>query len=153
MKKVLSLIMVLLSFLFLASCGSEKSKPKYSGTDVNGKTAQETVSLYYKYFEDRDFENMAELTEKPVFEEAVELVSLKECFAAEEYKPDDEVENWHKGAYAYCAVQTQADFYLREDCAYGSKGETVHNSYTYYLIMETENSEWKIAEYGYPPVA
>lgn len=80
MKKVLSLITVALSLLVLVSCGSEKSKPKYSGTDVNGKTAQETVSLYYKYFEDRDFENMAELTEKTVFEEAVELVSLKSYY-------------------------------------------------------------------------
>ena len=87
---------------------------------------------------------------KCFFSEKTELVSLNECFVVEDYETD-EYDVWCQDAYAYCVVQTSAELYCKEDCAYGAAGEKISLNYAYYLVMGNENSQWLIADCGYPP--
>ncbi len=85
-----------------------------------------------------------------IFDERTELISLNECYIVENYKADENDE-WYRDVYAYCVVQTNSEIYCKEDCAVGKKGESIALNYVYYLVTENESSQWKIADFGYPP--
>ena len=141
---------------FIKSCRilfHDKTSGRYGGADVNGLTADRVVEKCFELFEDGNIEKTSDFScdGKCFFSEKTELVSLNECFVVEDYETD-EYDVWCQDAYAYCVVQTSAELYCKEDCAYGAAGEKIPLNYAYYLVMENENSQWLIADCGYPPV-
>ena len=141
---------------FIKSCRllfHDKTSGRYGGADVNGLTADRVVKKCFELFEDGNIEKTSDFScdGKCFFSEKTELVSLNECFVVEDYETD-EYDVWCQDAYAYCVVQTSAELYCKEDCAYGAAGEKIPLNYAYYLVMGNENSQWLIADCGYPPV-
>lgn len=81
-------------------------------------------------------------------------MELKHCEVVDKSDIRESDEEWVKTIsekYAYCFVQTADTVICEEDCETGLKGETVQRNYQYALVMETEDSEWKIVDSGYPP--
>lgn len=150
MKKVFKMFILLLNILCLVSCVSEKTG-RYGGTDTEGLTADAVVEKCYEFFEKDDIEKTGSFSLKgKLFDERTELISLNKCYIVENYKAD-EFDEWCQQVFAYCVVQTSSEIYCKEDCALGEKGDSITLNYAYYLIMENENSQWMIADFGYPP--
>lgn len=151
MKRIFSVFASVLFIILLASCGN-MAAPIYGGTDINGLTADEAVKKCYELFEENDIEATGafSLMNRSIFDERTKLISLDECYIVEDYKPGEN-DIWHKGAYAYCVVQTSSVILCEEDCALGKKDEKVTLNYSYYLVLKDASSGWMIADFGYPP--
>lgn len=162
MKKVMTLILAVLSLSMLTACNKGY---RYAVLDASGNDATAVVKEYYMLMEEKAepesyFEFYSEhlkemLNGDSIIYENLTLVDFTHCEIVDESllrESDLEFIEEHKDEYyAFCYVQTADSVYCEEDCATGHKGETVSRNYMYSLVMETEDSDWKIYDYGYPP--
>jgi len=160
-RKIISICVVSL-LCVLSACGNGY---RYGGLDVSGNDPTAVVKEYYKLEEakaesERYFELYSEhlreqLSDYKISNSDLTLLDFTHCKVVDDSqlrKSDIEFLSEHKDEYyAFCYVQTADSVYCNEDCATGQKGETVKRQYAFTLVMETEDSNWQIYDYGYPP--
>ena len=127
----------------------------FDETDVNGNTAADVVRMYYEALND-DKDEMSYFVEsykdRDIIEQDIGLVELSACEIVKNAAIRESDKEWAKEIeeeyYAYCFVQTSDRIIYEGDSA---EGEVVFRNYSYTLVMETEDFEWKIYDFGYPP--
>lgn len=128
---------------------------QFDETDVNGNTAADVVRMYYEALND-DTDEMSYFVEayrdRDIKEQDISLVELSACEIVKNAGIRESDKEWAKEIeedyYAYCFVQTSDRIIYEGDSA---EGEVVFRNYSYTLVMETEDSEWQIYDFGYPP--
>uniref|UniRef100_UPI0040579EEE hypothetical protein n=1 Tax=Agathobacter sp. TaxID=2021311 RepID=UPI0040579EEE len=155
MKKI---SVLLITVLLLSLCGCS-NQIQYGGTDINGNTAADVVKMYYECLNSDDKDETSYFAEsyknRNIEQQDITLMELSACEVVEKTeitKSDNEwAEEIQNDYYAYCFVQTSDSIICKEDGPLGVKDEEVKREYSYTLVMETEDSEWKIYDFGYPP--
>lgn len=125
---------------------AQTREPKYGGVDSSGKTAAQIIE---KLYEDRLISD-AKANEDGSIKEAT-LVSFDYCKGIENDADNSIWEKYKdKNYYAVSTVLIACREFCNQDCALGTKGQTVERQLAYWLAMETEDSEWKIVDNGFP---
>lgn len=125
MKKSVSLFLII-SLLISLFCGCGR-QIRYGGTDTNGNTAADVVKLYYESL-DNDNDEMYYFTDSyknsDIKQQEISLIEFSACEVVNEDDIRESDREWV---------------------------EEIQNDYSYTLVLETEDSEWKIYDFGYPP--
>jgi len=132
----------------------------YGGKDVSGSDAAEVIKEYYKTLKyskthyDEFYTDVLKNKNKNAVKQDVDLLSFNHCnvvnsmmLKSSDYERFNELSGDY---YACCYVQTADKILCNEDGAFGNKGEEVNRCFSYFLVRESEKSEWKIYDFGYP---
>lgn len=162
MKKTFALLLAIISLCVLSACGKSY---RYGGLDASGNDATVVIKSYYElkkanaepesYYPLYSQHRLNVVTSSNFVYEDLTLLDFTHCEIVDESQISKSdltfIEENKDEYYAFCYVQTADKVYCNEDCATGLKDETVNRTYMYCLVMENENSDWKIYDYGYPP--
>ncbi len=138
----------------------------YGGTAPSGLDAADTVKKYYELLKKQGFADgldpyqelycdvMNKRTESATIQN-ITLLEFTHCQVVNSSmlrKSDFErFKDLYGNYYACCYVQTADKILCNEDGALGLAGEEVVRQYSYFLVRESKDSEWKIYDCGYPP--
>jgi len=140
MKRIFCLILVLLFPLMLASCAPE------------GMTPVETVQYYFKQWNAKNWTAMDSVVidkMKSGPEEGLIYVELLKCQEeTDKSRIDFEPEWYDKTPYKVALVYADFDIKYDENAMTGfDNGE--QDGYSFYLVKDGADSDWKIASWGY----
>lgn len=177
MKKFLAFILILSSVILFSGCTGENtssvdSKPSENQsepgvnetsdsiqketesetlTEIKEDTkmsAEETVKKYFEYESEKDINGMNSLLtdRKKLDQNAVaDVESVRIISCKERSEESDWYEPWYENPYAHTCVDVTYEIVFKDGSMEGQSGTY---TWQYYLIKESENSDWLIAEYG-----
>ena len=143
MKKLLSILIVISMVMVLVSCTDKKVD------NPTGMTPEETVQKYFDYWQEKNPAGMDSLVyEKMQGAEAgldqlnsVELTACQERTEKENWN-----DLWYENPYDYTCVDVSFTIDYQNGGAAGfSNGRY---NWQYYLVKESENSDWIIVMWG-----
>lgn len=143
MYKVKNLVHIVIVIVILTTM--------FSGCTGNSNrlTAIETVQKYFDYWNDKDLKAMRSLVyeNKTDGDHQLELlnsVTLDSCMERENIDKSDWYEAWYPNPYDFTCIDTEFTIDAKE----GFILPNGTHAYGYWLVRESENSDWIIVAFG-----